>query len=51
VPGRFDPATRTLSVDKPATDAAALFLRAKSDRAVTFGPVQITPSEVKTTVK
>ncbi|MCC6235184.1 MAG: DUF4331 domain-containing protein, partial [Verrucomicrobiales bacterium] len=34
VPGTFDPATRTLSVDKPADGGAAGFLRLKSDQQV-----------------
>ena len=36
VPGRFDPATRKLSVAKPEGGEGAGFLRAKSDRRVTL---------------
>lgn len=51
VPGRFDPANRTVSVPKPAADSGGGFLRLKSDRAVVLGDPQTTATEIRATVK
>ncbi|MCC7373115.1 MAG: DUF4331 domain-containing protein [Verrucomicrobiales bacterium] len=51
VPGTFDPATRTLSVDKPSDNTSAGFLRAKSDRQVTLSNPGTTATQLKAVVK
>jgi hypothetical protein len=51
VPGTFDPATRTLSVDKPADSSQAGFLRTKSDRQVTLSNPSTTATQLKASVK
>lgn len=51
VPGTFDPATRTLTIEKPADATQGGFLRARSDRAVTLGNPTVNATQLKATVK
>jgi hypothetical protein len=51
VPGTFESSSGTLTVAKPALDAATGFVRVKSDRLVTLGSPVTTATEIRTTVR
>ncbi len=51
VPGTFDPATRTLSVDQPAGNGNAGFLRLKSDAQVTLGTPRATGNQIQVPIQ